>query len=221
MNSHTQHMGNAQQTYDAPHTGQSQGAQHHEQDFAAPNQRHFAPPPTEQQFAPQHNEQQFTPTPNQQHFDGTPTATQGGNLNPHHPTTNTPQYDNQTSFPPPPTEAYNETHAPHDGSHPTSGAHTTTDNTGIHKTHSGGAARSQKAGGAIKGAWGKFHGAGELIRGNVNNFMHNAVGDKAAVERDQAVINKGMNEWNTGKFNARDIEPTTQTSHKETPGGAI
>lgn len=51
--------------------------------------------------------------------------------------------------------------------------------------------------------------------------MHNAVGDKAAVERDQAVINKGMNEWNTGKFNARDIEPTTQTSHKETPGGAI
>ncbi|PNS20395.1 hypothetical protein CAC42_5845 [Sphaceloma murrayae] len=167
----------------------------------------FVPPPTERQFAPPpataNNPIPFDPPPtstyNQQTtFSGTP----GG-------------YTTQPTFDPPPTAPLNETTAPGNCS-PAPAPHTTTVNNPAepHKPFRGGASGSQKAAGAVKGAWGKFHGAGEIIRGNVNNFMHNAIGDTAAVEKDRAIIDKGMNEWRTGKFDARDVEPTTQTSHK-------
>jgi len=59
---------------------------------------------------------------------------------------------------------------------------------------------------------GQVHGAGEALRGNVNSFIDSIGGDKAAGQKDAAVANKGVNQMESGKFNAHDMEPTTQDS---------
>ena len=62
-------------------------------------------------------------------------------------------------------------------------------------------------------AWGKFHGTGEAIRGELNSFVDTLGGDSAGARRDAAVTEKGVKEMETGRFDKRDIEPTTQSDH--------
>ncbi|KAF2154643.1 hypothetical protein K461DRAFT_319174 [Myriangium duriaei CBS 260.36] len=88
--------------------------------------------------------------------------------------------------------------------HTTNAAHTDS------AAHSGGNVGEQGAG-ALKDAWGKFHGAGEVLRGNLNGFVHGALGEHEKSAADRAVTDKGTEEFKTGKFNAHDAEPTTQS----------
>ncbi|OCK80054.1 hypothetical protein K432DRAFT_298513 [Lepidopterella palustris CBS 459.81] len=88
---------------------------------------------------------------------------------------------------------------------------------------SGAGHSGESAGNALKKGVGMIHGAGEVIRGSINTFADSAVGSKEGSAKNQAVVDRGVHEMNTGHHHGTGagVTPidTAQERHNRTMQG--
>jgi len=84
--------------------------------------------------------------------------------------------------------------------------------TGTGAGHSG-----EGAGNALKKGVGIVHGAGEAIRGNINAFADSVVGSKDGMAKDEAIVDRGVDEMNTGHYHGTGagVTPADTTQERQ------
>ncbi|SLM36226.1 hypothetical protein LPUS_05713 [Lasallia pustulata] len=86
---------------------------------------------------------------------------------------------------------------------------------------SAGSAGADAANSLKKGLTG-IHGAGEAIRGNINQFIDGAFNDKQGVAKNQSVADRGVREVESGHYQSHNagVTPADTTREKLHDGGA-
>ncbi|KAF2500742.1 hypothetical protein BU16DRAFT_523504 [Lophium mytilinum] len=80
---------------------------------------------------------------------------------------------------------------------------------------SGAGHSGEGAGNAIKKGVGIVHGAGEAIRGNINAFADSAVGSKEGMAKDRNIVDRGVDEMNTGHYHGTGAGVTPVDTARE------
>ncbi|KAF2097186.1 hypothetical protein NA57DRAFT_77440 [Rhizodiscina lignyota] len=73
----------------------------------------------------------------------------------------------------------------------------------------------EKAGDAIKKAWGVVHGAGETIRGDINSFADSVTGTDKPHSKNHNIAARGIDEMETGRYHGTGAGVTPADTAEE------
>jgi len=95
------------------------------------------------------------------------------------------------------------------------------DSPGNSTTVHSGSQRGAEAAGAIKSGLTGLHGAGEAIRGNVNQAIDSAFNDKEGTAKNQHVAERGLREMDDGQYRGTGAGVTPADTRGEKVNRAI